>query len=77
MKDNYSLCFDFFFSFFSTLLEKKREISLLNWLQSVPMVFLTLINKFSDRDRNKVKLVAFLENLKSLVVVLTKHSNTH
>jgi len=74
VKDNYSHCFDFFFSsFFRALLEKKTGISLLNQLQLIIVVFLTLINKLSDRDRNQTKLVAFLENLK-FMVVLTKHS---
>ena len=74
MKDDYLLCFDVFFSFFRALMEKKMGISLLNRLQPVAVAFLTLINKFSDRDRDKVKFVAFLENVKSLVVVLAKHS---
>ena len=38
------------------------------------VAFLTLINKFSDKDGDKVKFVAFLENFKSLVAVLAKHS---
>ena len=74
MKDEYSLYFDLCFFFFRTLQEKKREISLLNELQPIIMVFFTLINKFSDRDKNKVKLVTFLENLKNFGVVLTNHS---
>jgi len=69
----YSLCFDFFLFFFRTLIEKKRGISLLNQLQPIKVAFLTLINKFSDRDRDKVKLVAFVENFKSSVAILLEH----
>ena len=50
---------------FRALLEKKNTISLFNRLQPVTVIFLTLINKFSDRYSNKVKLVAFLEILES------------
>jgi len=40
----------------------------------IQMIFLTIITKFGGTHTYKVKLVAFLENFKSLVVVLTKHS---
>ena len=35
---------------------------------------LTIINKFSDTGRHKVNLVAFVENLQSLVAFVSKYS---
>jgi len=41
------------------------------------MVFLIIITKFGGTCTYKVKLVAFLENFKSLVVLVAKHSSKY
>ena len=60
--------------FLSSYTKKENDFYPLNQLQSVTVVFFTIINKFSDTGRKKVNLVAFLEKLKSLVAFLAKHS---
>ena len=43
----------------------------------IQMVFLIIITKFGGTCTYKVKLVAFLENFKSLVVLVAKHSSKY
>jgi len=61
-------------SFFRPILKKKMSFYPLNRLQPVIVAFLTIINKFSDTGRHKVNLVAFVENLQSLVAFVSKYS---
>jgi len=63
-------------SFFRVILKKKTGFYRLNRLQPVTVAFLIIINKFSETGRHKINLVAFLENLKSLVAFRAKHSLT-
>ena len=69
----YSLCFDFF-SLFSCSNGIEKGISILNRLQPIKVAFFTLINKFSDRGRDKANSVAFLENFKSSMPILPEQS---
>ena len=64
-------------SFFRIILKKKTGFYPLNQLQPVTVTFLTIINKFSDTGRHNVNLVAFVENLQSLVAFLSKYSSPY